>query len=128
MKVKQPKNKFLFFLALFSLLTIGLVTGVGFLRNRPKIENKLKEKADVLGQSIKDNFSESLTDSVNNYLQNTLQNTKEEVTEKAKEIEKTLVTTVEKEITDLTKSQIENLKVQICTDWGVINATPIEKP
>ena len=60
--------------------------------------------------------------------QDTLNNTKETVSGKASEIEKEVIKVIEKEISSLSTSQIDALKVHICEDLGVITPEPSQKP
>jgi hypothetical protein len=128
MKKKGQKSRLLFLLAVASLLTCGAIVTIGFWRNNPK-NNQPKESTSpsVLGETAADITSKTATD-VNNLVQNSIQNTKETLSQKATETQKTILQTLEKEISTLTQSQVEALKLQICRDWGVITVSPTVNP
>ena len=115
--MKQHKTGILIGFAIASLLVIAAVAVKGFLQKAPTL---LKEKTEVLGESVKDDISEGISSTVNSLVQKTVNETKTVVSEKAVELEKQLLTTIEKEVSNLTAYQIQALKTQICTNWGVI--------
>ena len=115
--MKRTKTSILLLLAAVSLAAIGIVAVRGFLQKAPML---LKEKTEVLGEAVKDDISEGISSTVNTLVQKTVNETKTVVSEKAVELEKQLLTTIEKEVSNLTAYQIQALKTQICTNWGVI--------
>ena len=117
--MKQHKTGILIGFAIASLLVIAAVAVKGFLQKAPTL---LKEKTEVLGEAVKDDISEGISSTVNTLVQKTVNETKTVVSEKAVELEKQLLTTIEKEVSNLTASQIQTLKTQICTNWGVLPA------
>jgi len=123
--MKRTKTSILLLLAAASLLAIGIVAVRSFLRKAPTL---LKEKTDVLGELVKDDISEGISSSVNSLVQKTVNETKTVVSEKVVELEKQFVTTVEKEVANLTASQIQTLKTQICTNWGIVTLAPTSSP
>lgn len=128
MKKRGQKSRLIFLLAIISLLTCGTIVTIGYLRNNPK-NNPPKESTSpsVLGETTADIASKTVTD-VNNLVQDSIQNTKETLSQKTSEAQKTIIQTIEKEISNLTQSQVEALKIQICRDWGVITVSPTVKP
>ncbi len=46
------------------------------------------------------------------------------MSEQLQQIGQNVAASVQKEVGDLTASQVQTLKKQICTDWGVITPSP----
>ncbi len=118
-------------LALIFLLTIGIIMAIKFPRGKVANNNENRQGAstEVLGEFTGPTGEFSPTPfNINQFVQNSLQNTKETVlhtaTEKVTELEKTIINTINNEVANLSKSQIEALKLQICKDLGVITITP----
>ena len=129
--MKKKKSVLLFTLAIVSLIAIGGILASGIIKNR---QNKNTEKiADpvVLGESITNNTS-SPAQMINNLIEQTLQNAKEQIqgdiTQKVTETKEVILTSVEKELSKLTTSQIETIKLQICRDWGIVGISPTQTP
>lgn len=115
------------FVVAILLAGVAAVAGLGFLKNKPG--NVKKETSAVLGETSQSKVEPtSVMSSVDTFVQTTFQNTKEVVQQKAGEIQKTVMATVEKEVTSLTQSQVDALKQQICRDWGVITPSPSKNP
>lgn len=121
------KNLLKSFIAIAILGTIGTVV---FL-NRKNIRNN-NFTTRILGQTTTNLTPTPTLININELFKKSLNKTKETVinsaTEKANEVEKTVINTVNKEISSLTQSQLENLKVQICRDLGVISPVPSITP
>lgn len=130
--MKKNTAKVFLALTILSLTAIGIILIGGLIKNKPKEQNLVKKGSDVLGEAAQNLFNQatnsSLDNAVQNTLQNTIQNTKEVVSERVLDTEKTILKEVEKEITNLTQSQVEVLKLQICRDWGVVTVSPTPKP
>ena len=77
---------------------------------------------------IEDFIQNTVKNTLQNSVQNTIQTTKDTVSEKVTEVKSEIIKTVEKEISDLTQSQVKTLQWQICKDWGVITVSPTPKP
>jgi CHASE3 domain sensor protein len=129
--MKKKKSVLLFTLAIVSLIAIGGILASGIIKNR---QNKNTEKiADpgVLGESITNNTS-SPAQMINNLIEQTLQNAKEQIqgdiTQKVTETKEVILTSVEKELSKLTTSQIETIKLQIYRDWGIVGISPTQTP
>lgn len=114
-------------LAVISLIGIGGVYLNGLFKNNPKVSKK-PENPNVLGENIDAQATPTSFLDINKFFQDTVKNTQDTASAKASEIQKSIVTTLEKEITALTQAQVDNLKLQICRDWGVISVTPTSKP
>lgn len=123
--MKKQKTGILIVLAAVSLVAIGAVAVRGFLRKVPTL---LKEKTEVLGESVKDNISEGISSSVNSLFQKGVDEAKSTVSQKADDLGNQFVQRVEKEVSSLTQSQIQTLKTQICANWGVITVTVTPTP
>lgn len=125
--MKKQKSTLFFILAVISLLGIGGIYFTGLFKNKPK-ESTKSENPNILGQDTMSKVFPTSSLDVNKFIQDTVKNTQDAASQKVSEIQKSVVTTLEKEITTLTQSQVDNLKVQICRDWGVISVTPTNKP
>lgn len=119
--MKGQKSILLFLLALFSLVGIAAVVVTSFLKNKPQ-EIKTTQSQEVLGEAAEQEATPTPPLDVNKFVQQTMQSTQEVAQEKAKEVQKVIVSTIEKEVSNLTQSQVTALKEQICRDWGVIPA------
>jgi hypothetical protein len=100
------------------------------LENKQKNDKTGINLKGVLGEqsSILQNAASDIASPINLKIQNTLDNAKVAVSEKTIEVEKMIISTLEKEVADFSKSQVDNLKLQICKDWGVISITPAQSP
>ena len=133
MAVKKPSApKLLLPIVILSLVGIAGVVTTGILKSKPKINNILPAENRILGQEVAISPTITPTPFIETLIQNTLQSTKDAAThiatEKVTEVKKGIVETINKEVSNLTQSQIESLKLQICRDWGVVNISPTNKP
>lgn len=124
--MKSKQSAILFLIAVLSLTGIAAVVGMGIFKNKPKPIQKT-EDASVLGEA-QSKISPTSSLDFNRIVSDTYQNTKEAAKEKVQEVQKTVMSTVENEITTLTKSQVDAMKLQICRDWGVISISPTKSP
>lgn len=124
--MKKRASKLLITVAVISLIVIGVVIASGLSKklNTKETSDKL-QNSNVLGELTKSLSSSSLLNT--NTVSNTIENTKETVSQKANEVEKEILKTVEAQITTLTQSQIQSVKQQICTDWGIVTPQPTKK-
>ena len=125
--MKRQKSVLLFILAIVSLLGIGVVLATGFFKNKPQ-QAKSAEEQKVLGELSEKNATPAPALDINKFAAESFQNTKEAAGQKVSEVQKTIVNTVEKEVSNFTQSQVENLKLQICRDWGVVPVSPTKTP
>lgn len=127
--MKKSKKTLLSILAISCLLVIGGVLTIGMLKNHLKRAKK-EDGLQILGETTQLTNTPNLPSSedVNQFVQETLESAKEKVVEKVKEAEKTILETINKEVENLTQSQIEALKLQICRDLGVITTAPTKNP
>ncbi|MBI4991509.1 hypothetical protein HZB96_05470 [Candidatus Gottesmanbacteria bacterium] len=127
--MKRQKSGLLLLLVIISLLAIGAILFTGIFKNNPKNDTKKDNNAAILGEKtiLETTKLPSSTD-INQIVADTLQSTKETVSQKTAEVQKTIVTNIEKDITNLTQSQIDTLKLQICRDWGLATVTPTKIP
>lgn len=125
---KQQKSVLLAGLAIILLLAIGVIFIMSILKNRSKNEDKNKKDSTVLGETTTSEITPTPFVDVNQLLQSTYQTTKDTVSQKVVEVQKTIISDIEKEITNLTQSQVETLKLQICRDWGVVTIVPTKNP
>lgn len=100
---------------------------IGYILIKENILNKNTENNLILGAST-DSIPNSMFSLFNSAVDTSLQNTKENLSGKAKDVEKSVMATVESEARNLAESQVKALKLQICTNWGVIPATPSASP
>lgn len=119
--MKRQKSGLLLLLVIISLLAIGGILFTGILKNKPKNDIKKDNNPTVLGENIISETTKlpSSVD-VDRLVSDVIQSTKDTVSQKTAEIQKSVITNIEKEITNLTQSQIDTLKLQICRDWGVV--------
>lgn len=94
----------------------------GVVKNNPLAGKKFTINPNILGSTIHLNTPQS--SSFSPFLQNSLDSAKGIATQKFVEIEKSVAQTLEKQVADLTKSQINAIQTQICRDWGVISPIP----
>jgi chemotaxis protein CheY-P-specific phosphatase CheC len=127
MSQKKTASSVLFGLGIISLLTIAAVLISGIIKNRTNNQNQAKKDSasSVLGEIIEQQISAAPT-KIGQFLQEPLEQTKEVVSQKITEVEKEIVTNIQKEMTSLTASQIETVKLQICRDLGVITPAPLQ--
>lgn len=131
--MKKNKITILSTVAIGSLLIIGIVMATGVLKKKSGSWTKMNPAPEILGEFTQTGATFTPTPiNVNQLVQDSWQSTKEVVlhtaSEKVTEIEKTVVNTVNKEITNLSQSQIDALKLQICRDLGVITTAPTKQP
>ena len=126
--MKNKASNVFLSLAVISLIGTGIVYATGFFKNK---NNNQTNRPTILGENTDPGISPTSFINFQQIVQNTVQNTKDTVsqkmTEKISEGQKTVVQTIEKEISKLTQSQIEALKLQICRDWGIIIISPTPK-
>jgi len=127
-KMKRQKSTLLFVLVILSLLSIGGIMLTSILKSKPQEAVKKEEKKDVLGEEISSKLSPTPVVDLSRFASETFQNTKEQAAQKVFEVQKTIVNTVEKEVSSLAQSQVDALKLQICRDWGVIPISPTKTP
>jgi hypothetical protein len=116
----EKKSYFLVGLATMCLAGIGLVLLGNFLKNPPKINLQNEIGTRVLGQQTIQALMTPASENVKLLFQNTIESSKDIVKEKVNEVEQTILTNIQKEVTNLTDTQIDALKLQICKDMGVI--------
>lgn len=125
--MRRKKTGVLLGITILSLLAIGGVVLFSFIK-KPKDIVKDAVLSSILGETT----SISPTNSPSNYLdslvKDTVNNTRTVISEKMAETQKNVITTIEKEVNNLTQSQIEALKLQICKGWGVITTYPTPSP
>lgn len=122
--MKKKSRNILLGLVILSLLFIGGVVTTSFLKSKPQ-EKTPPDGNNVLGQTTQlITTAPTVLDNVNNLIQASLQNTKEIVSQKVVEAEKTILNTINKEISTMTQTQVDNLKWQICRDLGVVSTSP----
>jgi hypothetical protein len=109
--------------ALFPLAILCLL-GIGYVIVKDKIPTT--SSTNVLG-AVSDK-PKSMFGFFNNFVDDSLQNTKVNLSTKAVKLEKNIMTTVEAQAKDMADSQVKALKLQICTNWGVIPQTPSPQP
>lgn len=110
---KGPRSRLFFTLAIICLLIIGIViVREGALRDNwlGKLQTFSPK---VLGEKTS-------TVSMNAI--------KTQLSAKAMDMQKSLLLSIEKELSSLTQAQISAVKYQICRDWGVVDASPSASP
>lgn len=125
MKIQKPAD--LFILAVFSLVAIGMILTTAMFKNKTQ-KNVTGDYQNVLGENAQSLSTPTPAIDINRLAQQTIQDAQETVAQKVADVKKTIIESIEKEVTSLTQSQIEALKLQICKDWGVITVSPTEQP
>lgn len=126
--MKKNRAAILTALSIILLFSIIGISFFGFLKKKKSDLLNNFGGNNVLGETVQSLSSSEIIPNVNNVVQNTVDATKETVTQKFTEVEKTVITTINREIANLTKSQVDALKIQICKDLGVIPSTPSATP
>lgn len=126
--MKGQKSILVFILAILSLITIGGVFASGILKRKPKPDIKKEEPPSVLGEIVEPSITPTPALKVDQIVKTTFDEAKEGALQKAGEVQKVVVNTLTKEVSQLTQSQIESLKLQICRDWGVVKTSPSPSP
>lgn len=128
-KISRTPNRLFLFLAIVSLMIIA----VFFLKNLAKTytPRQLTEGTlRVLGIHINGKTVSLPADTgakvVNDYMSNSLEDMKESLSDKSIELQEKIVGTVEKEASNFAKSQLDEIKLKICTQWGVVTPPPIK--
>jgi hypothetical protein len=124
--MQKHSPKIFFGVAIMSLLILAGMFIKGFSQEKSAKQNKAVSINGVLGQQtniLKDAASD-IASPLNSAIQKSIDGAKETVSLKTVEVEKMVVSTLEKEVADFSKSQVDNLKFQICRDWGVLNLSP----
>lgn len=116
-------------LVILALMTAGVLLSKGLIPNKPhsSIEKKGGESS-ILGEASVVSPTAANEVSINNLLQNTLTETKNVVSEKVTETKNNIINNIQKEISALTETQVQTLKMQICKDWGLLSASPTPSP
>lgn len=126
--MKGQKSRIIFILALLSLAGIGTILTVSYFRKQTPPAGPVPSLQNILGDTIENNIAPTSVAGINRIVQDSLTNTREVLSEKLMQVEKTILEEVNKEVQNLTQSQVTALKVQICKDWGVIETTPTPNP
>lgn len=100
-------------------ITIGALYYFNILKKPLPIPQKISLNPNILGENI--SIEPTMESQINEFVGNTFQSTKETVNQKVEEVQKTVIQTLENQVTQLTQSQITALKTQICRDWGVLS-------
>ncbi len=129
--MKNKKSAVMVAIAIICLCLIGAIFLKGWLKRQNNI-NTQKELGKILGEAVQfipdTNPTSAFEKIIQDKIHSTFQETKETLTQKAVEVESAVVKLIEKEVSNLTASQVEALKVQICKDLGVIVITPTITP
>lgn len=120
----KGNSKFISILAFISLLTLVGIFVTGQLKNRQKSKENNSNNQNVLGETFESladpNSFSGIKNSVQGSVQHTLDNTRDILSQKVVETEKVILESINKQLTTLTKSQVESVKIQICRDLGVL--------
>lgn len=131
MKEQSDEKSSLFFpvLAFISLIGIGYIVFRSVTSHKTVDEIKHNIASAVLGEKIAQSTIDGSKEIIADSLQSTVESSKVALSQKAIEIKDTVIESVQKEVGNLTQSQIEALKIQICKDLGVIlSPTPTASP
>lgn len=125
--MKTRSSKILLTVSIICLLVIAGIIIFGILKNRNNTKNI--DYPEILGRSIDSQIIPTAEDNVRGVAQQVWRNSKEEVSQRIETVKNEVVQSVQKEVSSLTQSQIETLKLQICRDLGVLpTITPAPKP
>lgn len=123
-KEKKTKQSFGLVLSVASLLALGGILASSILKDNLNQEKDSQNNPEVLGRQEALIAEPTLIlPDVNTLVQETISSTQNVLSEKALEVKGKIIKGVEKEVSKLTQNQIETLKLQICSDWGVVTPT-----
>lgn len=125
--MKKPNNRILLVLAIVSLLIIFSVVTIGTLNGRYTFFLEKNKGSIVLGIADKLPFKNFSSEGIENTLEDFTAQTRGLISKKAAEAEGQLKSSLEKELTELTSSQIKSIQTKICRDWGVISSNSASK-
>jgi hypothetical protein len=128
--MKSHKSPVLVILAVISLLGLGGLLLIGIMKHPPSLSSLLPKKSSVsvLGESQESTSGPTPTSILNNFIQNTINTTKSAVSEQVAQAEKAAIQTVQEQISNLTKTEVENFKTELCRSLGVITPIPTKNP
>lgn len=111
------------FTVLSVLCLLVIAYAVGKERLLPRITGAATSgPANILGLTV-DTPSATSSATATSFMERTIESAKNSLRGKTGDLQKSIVSTIQKEAGDLTKSQLDLLKTQICKDWGVIPAS-----
>ncbi|OGG17044.1 hypothetical protein A3D78_00160 [Candidatus Gottesmanbacteria bacterium RIFCSPHIGHO2_02_FULL_39_14] len=119
---KKLYNSKLLFLGVISLIIIFGIILIGTLSGRYTFWLKRWKGSVVLG--ISDKLPLKTTENIEQLLEGVVSKTQEEVAKRVIESQAKIKTSLEKEISSMTRSQVEAFQLKICRDWGVISLSP----
>lgn len=125
---KKGQSLIFYTLAIISLLFIGWLFGTGLLKNWFLNDGKNKGIDNILGETIESKAIDPLSAQINRLMQEATRETKEVTSQKLTEMEKAVSNTIQKEITNLTQSQLKAIQLHLCKDWGVISPSATNQP
>ncbi|OGG03974.1 hypothetical protein A2W14_05945 [Candidatus Gottesmanbacteria bacterium RBG_16_37_8] len=120
---KKLYNKKLLVLAIISLIIIFFIVFIGTLSGRYTFWLKRWNGSLVLGINDKLPLSKIASENIENLLEGAFDSTKKEVSKKVIESQEKLKTSLEKEISSMTSSQIRAFQLKLCQDWGITGTT-----
>lgn len=127
--MKKRSSKILLALSIICLLTIAGIIITGASKRKTNVGSKNIDYPEVLGQFIDSQIIPTVEDSVRGIVSKVWQNSKEEVGKKMETVKNEIMQSIQKEASNLTESQIDALKIQVCRDLGVLpSITPTPKP
>src|SRR3989344_6115872 len=103
--MKKPNNKILLYLGILSLFIIIAIVTAGTLQGQYNFFLKRGTGSIVLGISA---------DNIENTLEGIVSQARGEISKKAIEAEGKIKTSIEKEVSDFTSSQIKSIQLKIC--------------
>lgn len=125
MKKRSPA-----FLKILAFISLGVIGGMflrDFIKNKTQAKTEYTDSSSVLGESTENSPTSSPLFSLegfNNTFKDKIVETKNEVKNvvgsKIAETEKTVLENIQKEVSSLTETQVQSLKIQICRDLGVL--------
>ncbi|OGG06000.1 hypothetical protein A3D05_03440 [Candidatus Gottesmanbacteria bacterium RIFCSPHIGHO2_02_FULL_40_24] len=122
-EMKKPYSKPLLFLAVISLLLVTGIITAGILTGKYTFLVKKEKGSLVLGVFNKLPLSGVNSKGIENILERAYESTKNDVAKKVSEAEGQLKSSLEKEISSYTESQIRSVQEKICRDWGISAST-----
>lgn len=128
--MKNRPPKILLIITVICLLGIGSIILKGLVSSKNSSKKIIDTNyPEVLGQTIETQLIPAAESGIKDIAKEVWDNSKEDVSEKIDTAKNDIMRSVQKEVTSLTQSQIDALKLQICRELGVLpTTTPAPKP
>ena len=121
--MKKKYSKILLGFSAICLLAIGGIFFSGLLKGKNSQDLKDQFHPEVLGEIVDSQIIPAAESGIKGIVRETWQNSREEVSQKVETVKTEIMQSIQKEVSSLTESQIDALKIQVCRDLGVLPST-----